>query len=1129
MPEASSSPYDVCRDLQNLISVTLDNIILPLRKELKHCNQYYEILTLEVQDAENKTFEYLAQQISEICNADEDMANTILKEYPKSESCFKCLGIDDDTSQGLLLIRGIGFLQLMDMSDDEITTILQNYGDSSDEIEHVLAGLAKIHSNVDLIESDLAFEDDTRNLIKLVIKLTSDDPSTEFSASSGVSQADSTYDHKAPPLYVSRPESGSRFDDLQTHKLFSAPDVSSVAADLPSEMGIGLYASAGEGVRENVSVSSPQNPVDSVDLLATSSCQRLTCACCSSPLLQPSVVYAPYQNNPGSVRSQGGSRLNSTAGFCTFHRLNSPTVSSFPWDGEAQLLNGGLSVPTTPVWSGKPTCGVTISPTSSSQSGRTTITTDETPPSSPHDRQVNQNNASCHFRDREHHTRLPGTPPPKHRLKHIFPLHRSKSHESNLANRIIPLTNAGMSVSPHLRNSVSRPSLNGPNAVSPDALSVVNGEAFIYNEPNTYSPTSSLAKGSSHSRITLSPNIKSVSHPTYTGGSSLEAVVGARWMNNSPSPRILDSIRQNCDARSTRVNVQPPTLMTTSADGENSLSVLSVPANGITFVLGCNGMMHKVKVHKSCVSQSYRLPCVGAAHSSEMYEPKGSPNAHHKTQVNALFACQSGLRPAHSTPAFQGSESNSASSCTSSAPGSPFGPGAGSLLNTHLTSHSLVNNATGNGNVGLINSPPYTNPANSVSLLSSPASLHGCTTAAVGLSLGGGQAYSPHHMTRCCNQFEFPSANQKVSDGTHPMDSGENNALVSTHSSAESERTVVDGVVRRLESMDSQDDASGLTRVNSISVTLKEWDIPMNSLVIGEVIGQGTFGTVYRAKWHGEVAVKRIDIDPDDPDGPARLEAFKREVALLHKTRHENLVLFMGACMKAPNFAIVTQMSQGETLYHQIHCRESAMAINRTINIASQIAKGMGYLHAKGIVHRDLKTRNIFVEANSRVVIGDFGVFNFVRLYKKAKWGNYLNVPPFWLSYLAPEVIQALRLDRPTVSRGDELPLTARSDVYAFGTVWYELLTNEFPFKGLPAEAIVYLSGRGIKQNLRIPGPKDFKEILTQCWSYSPTRRPEFTTLVKSLDRLPKLHRSPSYPAKPTSGLNSVAHDSLLG
>lgn len=84
----------------------------------------------------------------------------------------------------------------------------------------------------------------------------------------------------------------------------------------------------------------------------------------------------------------------------------------------------------------------------------------------------------------------------------------------------------------------------------------------------------------------------------------------------------------------------------------------------------------------------------------------------------------------------------------------------------------------------------------------------------------------------------------------------------------------------------------------------------MESLDIGEMIGRGTFGTVYRARWHGEVAIKRIDFDPEDPDDSIRMETFKRELALFHKTRHENLVLFMGACMKPPDLAIVTQLSQ---------------------------------------------------------------------------------------------------------------------------------------------------------------------------------------------------------------------------
>ena len=64
----------------------------------------------------------------------------------------------------------------------------------------------------------------------------------------------------------------------------------------------------------------------------------------------------------------------------------------------------------------------------------------------------------------------------------------------------------------------------------------------------------------------------------------------------------------------------------------------------------------------------------------------------------------------------------------------------------------------------------------------------------------------------------------------------------------------------------------------------------------------------------------------------------------------------------------------------------------------------------------------------------------------------------------------------------------------SYSTVWYELLTNEFPFKGLPAEAVTYMVGRGVKQTLRIPCPKDFKVMIifafsnhTGCFSTLPS------------------------------------------
>ncbi|VDM32263.1 unnamed protein product [Hydatigera taeniaeformis] len=169
--------------------------------------------------------------------------------------------------------------------------------------------------------------------------------------------------------------------------------------------------------------------------------------------------------------------------------------------------------------------------------------------------------------------------------------------------------------------------------------------------------------------------------------------------------------------------------------------------------------------------------------------------------------------------------------------------------------------------------------------------------------------------------------------------------------------------------------------------------------------------------------------------------------------------------------------------------------------------------------------------------------------------GNYVHIPPNWLCYVAPEIMRALNIGNPA----NELPFTPESDVFAFGTVWYELLTCEYPFRGLPTETLVYLVGTGIKPPLKLQCPRDFKltlvrfdnifnmaiicieldtavnlllfvipwhflqEVMRQCWSYHPQDRPEFTALVKQLDRLPKLHRSPSYPTKPHSAFAIVS------
>ena len=81
----------------------------------------------------------------------------------------------------------------------------------------------------------------------------------------------------------------------------------------------------------------------------------------------------------------------------------------------------------------------------------------------------------------------------------------------------------------------------------------------------------------------------------------------------------------------------------------------------------------------------------------------------------------------------------------------------------------------------------------------------------------------------------------------------------------------------------------------------------------------------------------------------------------------------MGASLVAPNLAIVTSFCKGHTLYKHIHVWSEPFSVEKSIDIARQVAQAMGYLHARGIVHKNLNTKNIFLDKD-KVIITDTGL-----------------------------------------------------------------------------------------------------------------------------------------------------------
>ncbi|XP_052895975.1 raf homolog serine/threonine-protein kinase Raf [Anopheles moucheti] len=284
----------------------------------------------------------------------------------------------------------------------------------------------------------------------------------------------------------------------------------------------------------------------------------------------------------------------------------------------------------------------------------------------------------------------------------------------------------------------------------------------------------------------------------------------------------------------------------------------------------------------------------------------------------------------------------------------------------------------------------------------------------------------------------------------------------------------------------------------------ENWNIQAEEILIGQRIGSGSFGTVYKAHWHGPVAVKTLNVKTPSP---AQLQAFKNEVAMLKKTRHCNILLFMG-CVSKPSLAIVTQWCEGSSLYKHIHVNETKFKLNTLIDIARQAAQGMDYLHAKNIIHRDLKSNNIFLHDDFSVKIGDFGLAT-----AKVRWSGsqQSNQPTGSILWMAPEVIRMK----------EQNPYSFQSDVYAFGIVLYEMLTEQLPYNHINnKDQILFMVGCGkLRPDLtkvRTDCPQALKRCVEDCIKFNRDERPLFRLLLNMLENMlrtmPKFHRSASEP-----------------
>ncbi|XP_037419748.1 serine/threonine-protein kinase EDR1-like [Triticum dicoccoides] len=277
-------------------------------------------------------------------------------------------------------------------------------------------------------------------------------------------------------------------------------------------------------------------------------------------------------------------------------------------------------------------------------------------------------------------------------------------------------------------------------------------------------------------------------------------------------------------------------------------------------------------------------------------------------------------------------------------------------------------------------------------------------------------------------------------------------------------------------------------RLDCVFDDVSECEILWEDLVIGERIGLGSYGEVYRADWNGtEVAVKKF-LDQDFY-GDA-LDEFRSEVRIMRRLRHPNIVLFMGAVTRPPNLSIVSEYLPRGSLYKILHRPGCQIDEKRRIKMAIDVAKGMNCLHTSvpTIVHRDLKSPNLLVDNNWNVKVCDFGLSRLKHstfLSSKSTAGT-----PEWM---APEVLRNEQSNE-------------KCDVYSFGVILWELATLRMPWGGMNPMQVVGAVGF---QDRRLDIPKEIDplvaRIIWECWQKDPNLRPSFaqlTTALKTVQRL---------------------------
>ena len=252
-----------------------------------------------------------------------------------------------------------------------------------------------------------------------------------------------------------------------------------------------------------------------------------------------------------------------------------------------------------------------------------------------------------------------------------------------------------------------------------------------------------------------------------------------------------------------------------------------------------------------------------------------------------------------------------------------------------------------------------------------------------------------------------------------------------------------------------------------------------------KLLGVGSFGKAYLCKNlqdNSPCVIKQIILD--EMDNEERQDTLN-EVIILKRLDHSNIIKFKDVFTKTkPNntLNIVTEYADDGDLNKKIlklKERKSPFTEKQIIDYLTQICLALNHIHKKKIIHRDLKSGNVFLTKSGLIKLGDFGIAKgFKNTWEKAK--TKVGTP----YYLSPEIINSK-------------PYDLKSDIWALGVLLYEMMTFKMPFN---ANSLPSLSLKIIKGYYQPPPSsysKDLINLVKRCLNLDPKKRPTAESILK--------------------------------